>query len=196
MKIVTVKYQVFKFEELNKDAKEKVINEYYQNELENGYQTLSDDIMQNMTSIDIYFSNIYLFYSLSYSQGDGLSFAGEFNLHQWLEDKHATMTKYKRSAICKNVKRVFSTGNKSRYYYCGKGQIEINQDWDGVERPYLDSLCGKILQEIKSYYVDLCAKLEKYGYSILEYRMSNDEMKEHCESNEYNFFEDGRLANL
>ena len=45
---------------------------------------------------------------------------------------------------------------------------------------HINKLFEPILEDIENYYVDLCSKLEKYGYSILEYRMTFDEMEEHC----------------
>ncbi len=74
---------------------------------------------------------------------------------------------------------------------------QLDQCFLGASIAYSLSYCqGDGLEEIKTYYIDLCYKLEKYGYSIFEYRMNNEEMNKLCQSNEYIFFEDGTMCNL
>jgi len=84
MQTITREYQVFKFEELSEEAKQTVIDQYYEHEHQYGYDFLEDDILEELKQIDQYFSDVKLCYSLSYCQGDGLSFAGNFDLKNGL----------------------------------------------------------------------------------------------------------------
>jgi len=86
MQIITKQYKVYEFNELSKEAKQKVINDYYKHEQECGNIFLEDDILNEMGCIDEYniFEGVKLCYSLSYCQGDGLSFESTINLKNFL----------------------------------------------------------------------------------------------------------------
>ena len=62
-------------------------------------------------------------------------------------------------------------------------------------KPHSSKGFQSILVEIQDYYVNLCKQLEKYGYSIIDYRMNFNEFSEHCQANEYNFLECGKMVN-
>jgi len=60
----------------------------------------------------------------------------------------------------------------------------------------IDTEANKALEDaFNLLYVSICKKLEKFGYSVIEYRMNDDEFQEHCEANEYQFLENGKLFN-
>lgn len=59
-----------------------------------------------------------------------------------------------------------------------------NEDGD-----YCDS------EQLEKIYFDICQKLEKYGYSIIDYRMDEDEFNDLCVSNEYTFLPNGTMKN-
>lgn len=193
MVIITKHYQVFKFNELSKKAKEFAIEKWYENE---DYPFLTEDIKEELDYKDSYFSDIKLQYSLSCCQGDGLSFSGEFDLKKWLNDKHK-ISEWKKNIICDYYDNITSSGNNGHYCYASKNDI----DYRGYpnlknECKRIEKLISEILNKVEDYYINLCKELEKYGYSVIEYRMDFDEFDDHCESNEYNFFEGGRMANL
>jgi hypothetical protein len=195
MKIVTKEYKIYNFNELSKEAKEYAINNWYEHE---DYPFLEDDILEGLKQIDKYFFDVELQYSLSYSQGDGLSFKGTLNLKKFLDEKYSKkLRKSYQHALWDYIYSVNSTGNGGNYCYAHKNDIEYTENYnDCKEHKYIDKLWDDVLEEIKEYYIELCDKLEKYGYSILEYRMNNEEFLELCEANEYNFYKDGKMANL
>jgi len=83
-------------------------------------------------------------------------------------------------------------GNKSLFlkhhgHYCHAKSVEMMFTNDGEEIDGDD--------ELEDIYFDICRELEKYGYSILEYRMDENEFNELCEANEYTFLPSGKMKN-
>jgi len=107
-------------------------------------------------------------YSLSCSQGDGLNFTGDFEWKGY------------------QVKITHSW----RYPFASASEIALyDKEGEEVEE-------GKVAERFKTLYLQICKELEKEGYGVLDYRMDDKEFAEHCEVNEYNFFKNGRMANL
>lgn len=190
MKVITKEYKVYEFNELKEDVKQKVIDKWYENE---DYLFLTNDIKEEKNQIDKYFTDVTLIYSLSYSQGDGLSFKGEFNLLQWLKDKTNLKTSV-INALNEYIYTVNSKGSKGHYCYASKWDIQYDYNSD-IDYPHIEKIWVKIFCDIQDYYIDICKKLEEFGYSILDYRMNFKEFNEMCQSNEYNFLEDGKMVN-
>ena len=184
--------QVYKFSELSDKAKQYAIDKYYEAE---DYPFLFEDIREELRNLDGYFSDIDLIYSLSWSQGDGLSFAGTFDLESWLKkEEYNHLEQYKKNALIKIAYNIHSTGNKGHYCYAAQNQIEYETDIPFSHGlPYLENLLESIVQDIKVYYVSLCKQLEKYGYSIIEYRMSFEEFSEHSDANDYEYLINGQM---
>ena len=82
-------YNVYKFNELTKEAKENAINKWYEDE---EYPFLEEDLRQELENIDTLklFSDVKLQYSLSCCQGDGLSFSASIDIDAWLKAKKYT----------------------------------------------------------------------------------------------------------
>lgn len=169
-------YKVYRFKELTEEAKEKAITKWYEIE---DYPFLQDDLTESCKALleenkISYNDDLKLYYSLGYSQGDGICFIGNFE--------------YKN--------RQFKVTHESRYYHKYSTDIEIynkkTDDWE-----WLNDKMNKKYTGIKggfiNKYLDICRKLEKEGYGILEYRMDNEEFEELCESNDYFFTADGNI---
>jgi hypothetical protein len=157
--------KIYKFEELSDEAKERAIAKWYEDE---DYPFLQDDLTESLKSLlsdnGCEYANIKTFYSLSYSQGDGLCFTG---------------------SITKDGKTLKLTHN-GRYYYATSVTMDYYDEEMGDE---IDAV-----EELKTIYFNLCYKLEKEGYAILEYRMDNDEFADNCDANNYEFDEYGNIA--
>ena len=160
MKTITV--NLYQFSELSEQAKKYAINKHYENEQ---YPFLSEDLIEflkeTLKENNCEFDNLKLYYSLSYSQGDGLCFIGE-------------LTKNNKTLILKHY---------SHYYYSTSVNMQFidNETGDEIETD----------NELKNIYLSTCNKLEEYGYSILEYRMNIDEFTEFSDLNEYLYYENG-----
>lgn len=177
----TTEQQVYKFSELAKDVQEKVIEKYYENE---DYPFLNEDLLEELNQLDTLkiFSNVKLQYSLAYCQGDGLSFSADINILNWLKNRNMKVSVV--DAVYNNIYPIKCLGNQGRYAYAKKQHVCIEKE---NIRKYkrLDVLIDTIEEELQDYYMDICRKLEKHGYSILEYRMDTDEFSEYAEANEY-----------
>lgn len=198
MKIVTKHYKVYEFKELSNEAKDKVIDDWYEAET---YPLLEEDILNEMNWIDEYkiFEDAKLCYSLSYSQGDGLSFESTINLQNFLNNIYSKkLTQYKKNAMCEYIYSVGSNQNTGHYCYAHKNDIDFEGNCENYNKnmPHIERLWHDVVEEITEYYLDMCKKLETCGYSIIDYRMDNKEFIEFCESNEYNFDENGVMVNL
>ena len=156
--------KVYEFKELSNDAKERAITKWYENE---EYPFLGDDLQESLNNLlsesGCEYNDVSVWFSLSYSEGDGLCFTG---------------------ALTKDGKKLVLTHN-GKYYYAKSVTMDFYDDETGDEIDADETL--------KSIYFEICSKLEKEGYSILEYRMNSDEFEECCKANGYEFDENGNL---
>ena len=164
----TVTYKVYNFNELSDKAKQNAIDKWYESE---DFPMLSEDLTESCGALlkdkKITYADLKLYFSLSSCQGDGLCFVGEF---QW--------NKY-----------YIKITHNYRYYFAKSTEIML-MDEEGEE------CCDKkAIDRFTKIYLDICGKLKKEGYGVLDYRMDFDEFQELCESNEYTFTDDGVMDN-
>ena len=156
--------KVYEYNDLNEKAKEKALNWFIEN---NNYDFLSDNLEEDLKELlrvnKISFDeSLKIYYSLSYSQGDGFCFEGDFE--------------YKDYQI--NIK------NSGHYSHKNSVNIEITKE-DGEDAK------EEIYKEFKNIFDDICDELEKIGYSYIESENSEENFIEMSNANEYKFLEDG-----
>jgi hypothetical protein len=182
MKKITVVYSVYHFKELSREAKDRAIKDWYEDE---DYPFLEDNLTESCKGLleqHKITGGPTLGYSLSYSQGDGLNFTGSFQWRGYSVN------------ISHSWRYPFASASEITLY--DKGDEELISASARID-PELDkSKEGKKLNQFIKIYLDICRQLEKEGYGILEYRMDDKEFAEHCKSNGYNFFKNGKMANL
>lgn len=171
------KIPIYKFDELSDEVKDKVITKFREG---NDFPFLSDDLEEELKSlleenkIEV-LDGLKLYYSLSYSQGDGVCFVGNF--------------KYGKCRI--------SIEHKSNYvhYKSVNISIELYDDIDEEENEiYLSPKeHDDVLDEFKSIYKTICNKIEKDGYSIIENENTEEAIKDVIECNEYEFYKNGAI---
>jgi len=167
MRIQTDSYKVYNFDELERDIQEKVLNKFRENE---DFPCMSEDLSYELETLLKIYKIKYndtpkLYYSLSYSQGDGVMFEG---------------TVYWKSYVA-IIKQ------SGHYYHYNSKEIElfsIKTDKDASEKVY---------KEFNGIYVDICQKLEKIGYDNIDYILDEKNITENIEANEYEFKENGVL---
>lgn len=177
MKTITPQpYNVYTIDELSKEAQEKALakhteqNDYYflsdylderLHELleENKIKDLNDTSKPNTKTTQVY-------YSLSYSQGDGCMFEGNF---EW-------------KGYNIKIKQV------GHYYHSNSKDITITDDED-------NDIDGQVFEDFEAIYQEICKQLEKAGYDFMKYEDSMEAFKESCEANEYTFTKDGIMGN-
>lgn len=180
--VKTLEIPLFTFDQLSKEAKEKAKRKYYESET---YDFLSDDITEYAAMLlgdaKIDFRDLRLMFSLSYSQGDGLCFTGEF-------------TKYGiRMSIGHNYRYYFAKSVTFEFFN-DKGE-EIEEDGTNLETAKVSKANAVKIAKLKAIYFELAKKLEKHGYDILEYRANDEEFTDLCEANQYTFEGDGTMNN-
>lgn len=154
---------IYSFEELSTEAKEKAIEYFRENE---DYPFLKEDLEMQLEDLlkenGIKATEAKLYYSLSNCQGDGLMFEGVF---QWknhqIEAKHSGF-------YCHSYSKTLEITNE-------EGE-EANE---------------KTEKEFEEIYQSICEELEKNGYSIIENALLDETIKENILANEYKFFENG-----
>lgn len=187
----TIETTVYDFDELSDEAKQNAIEKWYENE---DYPWLEDNIACFLSENDPYFYDKKTQYSLSYCQGDGLSFESKFDLEKWLKDKGTVRASFIPMLVFYlDIRSYGNTGN--RYPFARRDQIEMNID-TYKSYPRIEALCESILSDVQDYYMELCKKAEQYGYGILEYRMTEQEFSELCQANERTFLPDGTMKNF
>jgi hypothetical protein len=189
---------VFKFEELNDEAKQFAIEKYRNTERDgSGFvDQFTPDCVE--AAKEAGFEEPEFAYSLSYSQGDGLSFkAKKYNKLVDLFKEVLGPGKDKTAQLlADNMTQVYK-GNNGHYCYAAKSDIDIYlENWTSsinvLNTERIDEVVGKVLAKLEDIYIELCAKLEKQGYTEIEYRDSDEAITETIIANEYDFEEDGR----
>lgn len=168
MRTFTTTHTVYNFDELSDEAKEKALNYFREN---NWYDFLGDDLQYKLEELlkdnNIHFDELpKVYYSLGYSQGDGVMFEGTV---KW---------KYYTVEI-----------RQSGHYY----HYNSKQFWNFENSRTGREVSDKVYKQFDELYVRICKELEKYGYDIIEYEQSEEYLKEMIEGNEYEFTEDGKL---
>lgn len=167
MKTKTI--NVYEYEELSQKAKEKVLNDFREHNdfyflQEDLKELLKEKLQENKISFD---ESLKLYYSLSYCQGDGLCFIGDFEF----------------KGINIKIK------HNSRYYYAKSTNIYYFDD-EGNE------IENEKTKEFENIYLNICKELEKIGYEIIEDEQKEENIKDFFDANNITFRENGEIENL
>ena len=157
MEKITKEYNVYKFEELEKDIQEKLINQEKQDEFDEYIEWfLYDDLYEEAKRIlkenikDATLKNIN--YSLSYCQGDGAMMEFEFYYYN-------------------NLINVKHDG-----WYCHSRCFSIDGDYYLTEKQQ-EKLYNKVLK--------IQEEFEKRAWKVVDYTPSEEEAIEHLKENKY-----------
>jgi len=191
----TVTIEIFKFNELSAEAQQVAINNY-RNSIDEVLHSFSDDVHEQLKDEGIELDKRGLQYSLSYSQGDGLSFAGEFDVLRMIKLALPNLSETRQNIVNQCIYKLRSSGNKGHYCYASSNDVEIEYNyncWDEDKYSNLTALCQTVLEFTKDYYTDLCGKFERQGYAEIEYQYSDEAIIEVIEANGYDFTIDGKM---
>lgn len=169
MKIKEIK--VYEFKELEEKVKEKVLNNFRN---DNDYDFLEEDLEEYLKEMlekeNITYEDLKINYSLSYCQGDGFSFTGNF--------------------IYKNIPILIKRDGFNYYHERSTEIIILNEeDFKKMDFEIFET-------DFKDLYYNICKKIEKMGYEMMEYEDSDESIKEIIEINEYTFRENGEMENI
>lgn len=168
MKTTTI--QLYSFNELSSQAQQRALDAY------NNYNDmpfLSDYLFEyfleelktyNIERVDN--KQARLFYSLGYSQGDGLMFQGTFKKDGY----------------------TITVQHSGHYYHSNSKDITIVDD-NGEDAPQ------NTYNDFEDIYQKICKTLEKLGYDYIDSERSIENFQEVCELNNYTFEANGNMRN-
>ena len=196
MRIQTIEYKVYTYDELSEKAKEKVKGWYLEGREASWFKE----------DCELYLSEIFpnsslqVQFSLGYCQGDGLNIYGDIDLSDlWEKIKDQFTDKEARfiSWALKLYGSDYTMENNFRYGYCMVGYWNFVENLiEDMEYSCIRGIKYDILEKFdnacKSYMEKLCDDFEKSGYDYF-YEISDDELSEICAANGYEFTEDGSI---
>jgi hypothetical protein len=188
----TIEIQLYKFDELSDESRQNAI-EMQRNSKYNIYlDSFNDNAHEQI--IDAGFrGKIKLQYSLSYCQGDGLSFSCDYfdKLNDLFieilgEGKQKTI-----DCLINNCSFKMENTN-NRYYFASKNDLDFYLDNYYVKsQSNIDLVIEKVKEKLEDLYIDLCKSLEKQGYNEIDYQNSDEYISEMLISNDYDFTKNG-----
>lgn len=202
----TIATNVYKYNELNTKAQERVRERYVAN-----YRTpeLFSEMLDEDLEIVFGENDLDVEYSLNYSQGDGLNVYGSISLTQildaaeqcdWLTYFDAfrnCFTEYEK-ALIRRYAEDYDTVNIPRntsnmYHYCHADHIDYAGDYMlHVDDDADADLLNRVNAALISLFSEICASYEEWGYEFL-YDIDDDTLSEVFEANDWEFTEDGEL---
>lgn len=209
MRTVTIEKNIYKYNELSDGAKENAKNWYLENCRWN--YDFSDDIKLDLENL-FGKNNLDVEYSLSYSQGDGLNIYGMIDpkaIFDCLENHNGGTMFDKYENVLTDAEKqtildyaeycgmIEMPKNPTLYNYCVADSTDIVSEWEwdlecaGIENIDHDTL-NKFESLVIDMFTELCKTYEEWGYDFF-YEISDEEMSETCDANEWEFTEDGEL---
>lgn len=196
MRIETITYEVYKYEELEERIKDKIRNDIGEDIVSNNFENLEWEL--NLILEEKY--NIIgakLHYSLTYSQGDGLSFdCSDLLESKYIKDKlYLRLNHYEKVMLTKMLKnnelKIFTKRSGNHLYeYALPTDVRIIDDFDRWTKNK-EELSNKVQKILGELYMEICNTLEKIGYQC--YEVSEQEIIDYIEVNELEFHPNGNI---
>jgi len=192
----TIRTKIYTFDELSDEAKEVAI-EQYRNVQEYYSDFFNDDAVEQIDKAG-FSGDVKLQYSLSYCQGEGLSFSCNRIEERVLLSFFAEILgegKEKTAKIIIDNCSFVNTGNDGRYCYASKNDIEFILEIYGTnyDKTNIENIVKKVETKIQNLYINLCKDLEKQGYEDIEYQCSDEGITETLIANDYEFLSNGKM---
>lgn len=191
----TEEIKIYEFHELSAEAQNKAIENRQRKGIELFW--LPDDIKEELLQDERFERVEDIVYSLSYSQGDGLSFTCDgFSDETLLKAFNSVLGEGKEKTARVLVDEfgwMFKTKHNNGHYCYASNSDIVKEDgaWhhDNVEE-VLDEVRDYLAEEV---YLPKCEELERYGYSIIEYEYSDEGCRDFFDGNGIEFTEDGEV---
>lgn len=189
----TQEITLYKFEELSEEAQKKAIKNYINSidyiELDWLIWQFEDEAKQ------IGFENPKFQYSLSYSQGDGLSFSFSYfnseKLTELIKEITGKKTNWFLDIIQNSIYSISGKGNTGHYCYAKENQVELEENYNSFNYPNIMELHEKILEAIQEKYMNLCNDFEQIAYEQIEHELSEENAKFWLSKNDFTFLSNG-----
>lgn len=191
MKTVTITKNLYNFEELDEQAKERV-RQWYLND-DSRIDVFTEDI-EAFLKEKFPKSNLKVQYSLFYAQGDGLNIFGPLNLYDFLPKWDATEKEKKTIEfyIDNSIQNYHFTKNIEYNYSCkflDRKSIDVDiaefcESLDCMQfKNIKTNLIIRFFNDIINYFEEFDRYFEKIGYKWF-YEADDEEIKQCCQANE------------
>jgi hypothetical protein len=195
----TIQINLYTFDELKEDAKIKAIKMQKENNYEFLYLDFLIDIFKDEAE-NIGFVNPTFEYSLSNSQGDGLSFSFDYfeseKLYSLIQKVTGKNAAWIIDPIYNSIYSTRGKGNLGYYTYAHEDQIDIRVDLGNYRAWNFYTNVNDVLNEIEAQiitlYLETCRNFEKRAYDEIEYQLS-DEFAIETLINGMQFLKDGTI---
>lgn len=208
MRIETVNYNVYQYNELSEDAKEKVKAWCLEGREPFIFTEMCEDDLYNLFGDN----DLKVQYSLGYCQGDGFNIYGEIDAEsilKCLENNNGgtQLEEFKDMLTDKEKKTILHYAEEcgkielplnNRYCYSLADYIDIKESWEydleccsGFKNINTEAL-EKFEKMVRGIFETLCSSYENQGYEYF-YEISEEELEEMCEANQYEFLVDGTV---
>ena len=200
MKKITKTIELYKFEELSKEAQEKVVQWYMDDPFRND---IFSEMCNEFYNSEFPNSELEAHYDLSYCQGDGYNTEGKLQIYDIIdklkftdEEKKILHSYYDEM----NTTFMFHC-NRQYSYSCkfiDKKYIDeyVEDDVDNLvyySFPNADSnLIKRMYEQIFDYFENIDRQFEKDGYKFF-YEPDMEEIVGSCEANDWWFTKDGKF---
>ena len=208
MRMATVNYEVFKYNELTDEAKERVKQWYLDGQEP---YIFTDDCKMDLYNL-FGKNDLNVQYSLSCCQGDGFNIYGKIDaesIFKCLENHNGgtQLVKFENVLTDKEKKTILHYANEcgkielpmnNRYCYCIASHIDIADDWEYQLENYSryaninKEALTKFEELVKNIFTTLCKTYEEWGYEYF-YEIEEEDLEEICEANGYEFLESGEV---
>jgi hypothetical protein len=190
----TAQITVYKFEELSEEAQKIAINDYINSidyiELDWLIWQFEDEAKEKG------FENPKFQYSLSNSQGDGLSFSFDYfnseKLTEIIKEITSKKTNWFLDIVENSIYSISGKGNKGHYCYAKENQVELEENYNSFNYPNIMELHEKILEKIRLLYIYICSEFEQRGYEQIEHEFSEENARFWLIENDFTFLENGQ----
>lgn len=197
----TINIKLYKFEELNKEAQQKAIEDNYNiNTNHEWYEYIIEEFTEN----ENIFEDINIYFSGFYSQGDGAMF--EYNrinkdiFKTFLDEEYKHLTETRKKLIFDNIDTTAKGKQRGLYYHENSCihtiDIELSQGYCS-KHSNIYNLIVELNENFESYLIDLykskCKKLYKSLNDYYDYLQSYEVIKETLIINDYEFTEEGDI---
>lgn len=200
MRTETKTINIYKFNELSEEAKERVKNNYL--DFLSECNIFYDNICERLKA-DFPHSSLDVQYSLSYCQGDGLNIYGKFALVDILPYMDELTDKERRTIEFYSKEIYFEIEFSRNRSYCyslkwrDKDGVDLTSTiFEDAENAGLRNFNKKLVERVAAfacdYFYGLDKKYERAGYKYF-YEVDDETVTDWAEANEYEFTEDGEI---
>ena len=210
MRTITETKNIYKYEELSEEAKETVKQWYLDDEFRTqDFEEITFEELHELFKN----SKLKVQFSLNSCQGDGLNIYGKLNLmdvftairnpenKELFEKYNDEFSEHKQRIIEAYMevcgREIELPWNNSGYCYCVADEVNFTNEWiEELQYYNYKNIDIETIEKMENLIVEifenLSATYEKYGYNYI-YEVDEEELQETCESNEWEFLEDGTL---